>query len=258
MRQLRRWLAGRAAVIGIPYAWLAVFFLILRRLLADDMWALLFLAGVVVACPVALQDFVTGGDLIANSVMVLLAFLWVLADADRPAIAGWRFPAAAACAGIVLSSRASFWLLVPLLAGALARRAGARRALQALLVAGAVCAAITIPFYLHDPGGFSPLTAQNKFMKFEIRAVASSTLLPLVGVAFSVWLSLRRGIRELSTWLVSCGAVMLAPVVVLVALASLRMEMANFTFAVYGLPAMIFGVPGLMRRARKAGLEQSS
>ncbi len=252
-------LLGNAALQNV--FWLAVFFLIVRRLLTDNLSALLFLTGLLAACPMMLQDFVTGGDLVANSVMVLLAFLWLLKEADRHAIAGWRLPAAAACAGVVLSSRASFWLLVPLLAGAVTRRAGARQASLCLLVAGAACAALTLPFYLHDPGGFSPLTAENKFMKFEIRAVASSTVLPLLGVAFSLCLAMRKGIGDLSTWLVSCGVVMLAPVVVLVALASLRTEMVNFTFAVYGLPAMIFGALGVVRRERDvvpAGPNRSS
>jgi hypothetical protein len=148
-------------VLAIPFAlanvvpaqsllWLGGWFLfVLTRGPAIPAVALVTLGS-----PAVLHDVVTGGDLVANSLYVLGAILAVTEASSRYRWPGYVF------AGVALSSRPTFWLVLPPLAVYFARTGrGAREPIVAIVL---VSAMVTLPFYLWDPAAFTPLHVAGK------------------------------------------------------------------------------------------------
>ncbi len=75
-----------------------------------------------------MRELVTGGDLIANSVYVLLFTLGVIRFDPSTREAAWKVAAALAL-GVALSSRANFAFILPLVFACLVRRESWRSAL---------------------------------------------------------------------------------------------------------------------------------
>jgi len=239
-------LLGNAALQNL--AWCAVYFFISVRLIGDVRQALALAVLLLAAGPIIFQDVVTGGDLVANSVMVLGAMMLLLNQES-----GSQLLFGSALLGLALSSRLSFLLLVPLLAERLVRRVGVRRAAGSLLVAGLVFVAITLPFYLYDPAGFAPLSIQNKFAQFGDYVPERIVLLPALCLVFSVAVALWPGTRDATDWLVRAGLVLLMPAVLLVALVSIRSGGLLLRYSAYGIPAALFGALGTAALCSKYG-----
>jgi hypothetical protein len=137
--------------------WIAAFGWLLAS--ASGSWrvatALVF--GVLLGSPELLREFVTGGDLGANAIYVLVfaqLLVWALRRPDGPA---WRRGLAALAFGVALASRPNWALLVPLVLAASARPGRWRAATLYVSMSVIAAAALTLPFYLYDPRGFSPL-----------------------------------------------------------------------------------------------------
>jgi hypothetical protein len=233
---------GQAALQNL--FWLPVFWLTVGRPFGNPAIATLIVFTLFGACPGVAHDFLTGGDLASNSIMVLVAALWLLVEFDGPAPA-WRVAVAAAVMGVTLSSRASFWLMLPVLHATLTRRGGLARATGTLAVAAVTCAAVTLPFYLYDPSAFTPFTTQNKFVVFTARLPLLPMMGPLACMAFSVALAWLARSRDVAGWLMVSAAAMLLPSVMMVLLASARDDLLNLYFTTYGLPSTIFGGLGV-------------
>jgi hypothetical protein len=76
---------------------------------------------------------------------------------------GWKSVASGIFLGIAFSSRPTYVLVfAPLALAYLVQKVGAHRALQRIAFPLVVMAAITAPFYLHDPRGFSPLHVTDR------------------------------------------------------------------------------------------------
>jgi hypothetical protein len=234
--------AGQAALQNL--LWLPVFWLTVRRLFRDPTIATLVVLTLFGACPGVAHDFLTGGDLASNSIMVLAAALWLFVEFDRPAPA-WRVAVAAAAMGVALSSRASFWLMLPVLHATLSRRVGLARATGSLAVAAIACAAVTLPFYFYDPSAFTPFTTQNKFVVFAARLPRLPLIGPLACIGFSVALAWLVRSRDVAGWLLLSAAAMLLPSMMMVLLASARDDVLNLYFTTYGLPSTLFGGLGV-------------
>jgi len=243
-------LLGNAALQNL--AWCAIYFFISVRLIGDVRQALGLVVLLLATGPIIFQDVVTGGDLVANSVMVLGAMMLVLNQEGGSWTTGQSLFASAVL-GFALSSRLSFLLLVPLLAERLVRRVGVRQAAGSLLVAGLVFVAITLPFYLYDPAGFAPLSIQNKFAQFGDYVPERVVLLPVLCLAFSVAVALWPGTRGATDWLVRAGLVLLMPAVLLVALVSIRSGGLLLRYSAYGIPAALFGALGTAAFCSKYG-----
>ncbi len=114
------------------------------------------------ATPAVLRELVTGGDLIANTVYVLLFTLGML----RFRSPGWRIAAAIAL-GFALSTRANFVFILPLVFACLAHRERLRSAIGYVGLTTATAVAVTLPFYLHDTSHFTPLLASQKVTEFN-------------------------------------------------------------------------------------------
>jgi hypothetical protein len=222
--------------------WLPLAFLRMRIAVASTAVALLLSWIVLALSPGAMREFLTGGDLLANSLWVPLLMLAVL-DAARTGRARLELLAAAAL-GIGLSSRANFLLVVPILFGVLAQHYGLRRAVRDVLIAGAAFLLVTLPFYVYDPGGFTPLKVQNHLKQFD-------TLVPDVHVAVAVAalvLSIAFAFRPMDALggraMAACAAVQAFVIVAAVVLASIHAHAVDFTFLIssYGLTALGFAV----------------
>jgi hypothetical protein len=179
------------------------------------------------------QEHVTGGDLVASSIVVTATVLW-----SRHRLLNRPTQAAAVLCGLVLgvalATRLNAGLLVaPVLA--VAWFAGRRR--EAVLtggVAAAVAGGLTLPFYLADRDDFSPLTAVTKLTEVGEVLPGAAVLIPAIGALLAVVLALWVAPRGDCGFLVACAVpqiAMVAPVIPLLALD----HRAGGPYAIYGL-----------------------
>ncbi|MGE0706026.1 MAG: hypothetical protein AB7P22_19055, partial [Vicinamibacterales bacterium] len=108
--------------------------------------------------PLVVHEYVTGGDLLANSLYILCFVLGLLGASTLTAgQARGRMVLCSVLLGIGLSSRANFALLLPLIGASMVNRAGWRQGLLSMGIVLATAGAVTIPFFLHDPAAVTPL-----------------------------------------------------------------------------------------------------
>jgi hypothetical protein len=213
---------------------------------------LLLLWTIIALSPVVLQEFVTGGDYLANSLYVMLAIVWLVRAVIRSDFGGWETLVSAVFLGIALSSRANFATLLPLIFSALVAVSGWKTAAKCVAVTCVTSAVITLPFYIYDPQAFSPLvTAAGKLGDFRSVIPFVGIIVPLVTGLISLVLALQSTNRDLDIMLRNCAIVVVFPVLCGVVLSSIDAARIEFWFASFGLPAMIFGVvatwPRLLR-----------
>ncbi len=233
------------------FFWLLVFFVVMSRLLGDGRSALILFWAIFVLSPVALQELVTGGDYLANSLYVLVFAVWTVNAASRLDTAVWMKLLPAILLGIGLSSRANFVLIMPLVFAAMVHTSGWRPAIWHTAVAGAAFAAVTAPFYLYDPGGFSPLHASGMISQFG--AVIPAQDIFILAAAGLLALALMPASRGLDAMLAGCAAVLVFPVVCGIALSSVAAGFPTFEFAYYGLPVIVFGGAGFWGMLSRRG-----
>jgi ALG3 protein len=224
--------------------WLGALFVIARSLLGGDHRALMVMALMLLGSPAVLHDFVTAGDLGASTIALLMGMLALVTLVADVSAATWKKVAAAVFTGIALSSRMNYLLLVPPLAAALSRRASVADAVRYLGVIGAAFAAVTLPFYWHNPIEFAPLHLHNKFAMFG-EVPSGWILFPAISVLASVLISTHSANRTVRGWLIQSALVMTIPVVFLVALSTYRLRRPDFRFADYAIASVIPGVIGI-------------
>ena len=142
-----------------------------------------------IAAPAIPRDYLTGGDLLANTVYVAAAG-WV---AYRWAETRW-WPAGAVVLGIALGSRPSWaFLLIPL-GVALTRQGSLRTAARTVGVAAIVGAAVYAPFVATrvGRGGLAAANLLHPLGQFGQYATVT------IAVAFALWLALRQ--KHWSVW----------------------------------------------------------
>ena len=145
---------GRSAYQNL--AWLLIFAVVARfpKGELDNRYTLLMIFSLFLLAPVVVYELVTGSDLMANALYVLIAL--ILLTRAEPGDAPVGIGLKAAFFGVALSSRANFLLLTPLVFAALVRRHGWPRALRYSGISLVAFTVVTLPFWLYDPGGFSP------------------------------------------------------------------------------------------------------
>jgi len=141
--------------------WLLILFLTIRFYMKDGRLALLVFWSIFALSPVALQQLVTGGDLLANVIYVLAFTLLLISVTRSPDANIWVKIMSAILLGIGLSSRANFLLVLPLVFSLLGQNIGWREAAKYSAIVVVTFAAVTLPFYLYDPEGFTPLATQS-------------------------------------------------------------------------------------------------
>jgi len=214
--------------------WLLLFFLTTRALVGEAGTALVYVTAVLGTSPVALQEILTGGDLLANNLYVLVTAVCLLRASRVRSRALWS------CAlGVVLSSRANFLLLLPLTTAYVGRHHGWRTASSSLLLTALTAALVTLPFYALDPAGFTPLYTYSKLGRFATVLPGAGLVVPAAAGLLALFLATRR--TSLMGTLGACAAVQALPVVSAVVLSSLARRQLDLSYAGYGLSFLLAG-----------------
>ena len=221
--------------------WIMVYLLILRAYYRH-----LFLAGAVfilsfLAFPMALNELIAGGDLLANSIAVLL--LVVMADryfARMPTSVQIAF---AVFSGIVFSWRANFMMIYPLIATIMWRRADLKSVLLYSSTAFFAFLAVTLPFWVYDLSGFTPLHAYSKLGSFDALVPGVGSLIPVFSFLLACVLSLH--VRSSAALLRSCAIIQLLPVLAGAVFTSISDRHLDLVFILsYGLLFPLFWITG--------------
>jgi hypothetical protein len=232
-------LVGNGAIQN--FFWLAALFVFLGHYLRDWRRALFCSWTILFFSPGALRELMTGGDLVANNVYVLLAAAGLLlaARAGRP---GWQRCLLAAALGLACASRANFVLIGPFLLVALAYAGGWRAALRDMAIAAAAFLAVTMPFYLYDPDGFSPLDAEAKLNQYDVVVDHAQTVLLTAGAALTVALAAAMRSADESRVLRNMAFVQGFFVVISMVLASIALHRVSLGLSRvgYGLNVLFF------------------
>ncbi len=227
------------------FFWLPLFFLLLGRRLGSLRLALFAVWMLFALSPELLRELLTGGDLIANSIYVALFMLAVVGV--KPSGRGvWLGIAAAVALGVAYSSRANFLFTVPLLAGALFQLYGVQVAIVRLVTAALAFAAVTLPFYLHDPDGFTPATTAGKLTEFNELVPHLHLIVIAAAGVLALGLAARRFDRAGDVLMSRSAAIQLGFLFTIVALDSIDVGRVTFAFLIpsYGLVALFFAALG--------------
>ena len=233
--------------------WLAAFVATMAWFLRDARSAVVLLLVILGSSPIVASEYVTGGDLLANSLCVLLAVMWLVRLVPDPSVRGWHKALLAVAFGLGLAWRANFGLVVPLVFSALAQRAGLRPALGSMTIAGVTAGAVTLPFYVYDPGGFSPLHTARTFTQFESMFPGAGLVLTGACGLVAGLLAIGRSNAEVFPLLRRCALALLVPVVTVILLGSAQAGTLDLRAAMYGMSALFFGAVGFLPRRDHAG-----
>ncbi len=214
-------LAGNSAYQN--FLWIAVFFAVMAHFLRDARRALLLLGAVLLLAPVCMQEVVTGGDQMANAIWVFTFTVMVWSAVPDPSVPPWRKTLWCILFGLGLSSRVNYAVVGPLLFAALVQTAGWRTALKYMSIAAAACLAVTLPFYLYDPAGFTPFwLLRSRMEQYATIAPAARWVVPLVGGLLTTGLCFTRADRRGAALFRNCAVVLAWFVLAEVVLSSLR------------------------------------
>ena len=230
--------------------WLAVFLLCAVLLFKDNALALCLLAVPLVLSPAAQYEFISGGDLIANGIFVAAFSLLALNRWSNPSATAWSRWLSCVLLGVALASRANFLLLAPLFGAAVWRIAGFRNAFAATTLVGLTAVAITLPFYLNDPGGFTPLMSRHKLagvnhaLPWASTAMVGATLLVSMLCAWRLFAN--RDDEPITAFFRGCTIVTLTPMVCAVLFSTAINGHADFAFMTdrFGLMYVFFALLG--------------
>jgi hypothetical protein len=179
-----------------------------------------------------------------------LLFIWLLISAaERPRWRDWHTLIAGVPLGIALSSRANFSLLLPLVYSALIREVGWKRASLFILVPCVTAALLTIPFYLHDPVGFSPLHTSRKLAQYDSILPHAGLLIPLSVGVLAIALCTPHLNKDLAALFRNCALIQAAPILCAVLLASAQRGELDLQTASFGDFFLYFGVTAYWLRA---------
>lgn len=222
--------------------WLLLFTLTMARVLRSLMLAVLMLWAVLLISPAVIYKFAVGTDYISNCLFVLLAALWLRAEAGRQADPSrWRILLAAAVLGVALSSRLNFIMVMPIVAATIMRQSGVWMSVQSLCVAGASFFLLTMPFYLYDPAGFSPLHTFNKVDHFRNLLPYSGLLVAAVTGLVALLCAWRMG-SGIQPFIAGLAWVMGVPVFLTIGLGCLQSGAMDLSNTLYGVFYVIFAI----------------
>jgi hypothetical protein len=232
------YLLGDSAVQNV--FWLAVFFGAVAIFYRSAFTAAVLAVLALILSPNVVYHVLLGGDYIANAIYVL-TFSALLIESARKQETFWRSAAWAALLGMGLSSRLNFVLILPLVFfGLLKSTSPERTGLLCAIVLGTF-GAITLPFYLYDPSGFSPLHTVDKLSVFGAYRWAPLAL-PAAGAALALALALRKGAFELPVFMRDVFAVQAFVIVGGFLLASIHRKELDLVYSHF---AVLFLFPGL-------------
>lgn len=223
------------------FFWLFVFFLTMSLYLKDKRSALLMSWTVLILCPVVLYEVVTGGDLLANSIYVLIFVMWLFGAVQQPKFPKWGKNMLAILLGIGLASRANYLLILPLIFAALVHVAGWSAAMKYMALTCVTFGLLVLPFYYYDPQGFSPLHTTTKFDQFEAVLPYAGIVVPAAAGIVAFVLSIWRTDGSLRGLLKNCAVVLAIPILCVTVLQSIQAGQPWFVWTGLGLSFVFFG-----------------
>jgi hypothetical protein len=220
------------------FFWLAVLALVAVGWLGSTARALLLLWTLLLLSPGALNELMVGGDLLANACYVAV-FALLLMQERQPG----RRLLLSVLLGVALSSRLNYLLLAPPLFAFFARHHSVRAASVVAGVAAAAWLLVTLPFFLYDPAGFSPLHTVGKLAQFGALLPGVEWIVTALAGVVAVVLATRPLHPGDARATLAAGAIVQAvPVICGVALASLQARTLDLSFTYFGLNALVLGV----------------
>lgn len=220
--------------------WFFLFLYTINYLFKNKQHGITVLFVILALAPCVMLEYVTGGDLLANSIYVFVFIVWVVMIISKNEKSIWKKILIAVLLGLGLSSRSNFILLLPLVFSAYVKNNGWKSAIIYLAISGFTILLVTVPFYLYDPQGFSPLHTINKLNQFQDILPKAGLIVPLVSGIIGLILSFSQN-WKFSTLLKNCTIVLALPVLIGIVLQSIRLHSLDFSFAGYGLPFVFFG-----------------
>ncbi len=230
--------------------WLAVFLAAMAWRFRDKALALILFIVPLALSPAAQYEFISGGDLITNSIFVGIFALLALESWSNPGKLGWLRWGACILLGLSLASRANFILLVPLFGAALWRITGPRVAIAATSIVILTTLATCLPFYLQDPSGFTPLGSSRKLgivndaLPWAGTAMIGMTM--IAAMAGTIFILIGKRDEPVSSFFRGCAWVTLTPMVCAVLLSSWVHGKLDFGFLHdrFGLMYVFFALLG--------------
>ena len=223
------------------FFWILLFLIMLKFHLGSLRLALFLLWLLFILSPALLHELITGGDLIANSLYILIFIFLTINTVSNPHSKKWKKVLSAILLGIGLSSRANFLFLLPLIFSALVQNAGYRKAVGYIMLTGAVFAAVTLPFYLYDPQNFTPLYVQlMKIKHFDSALPFASISIILIGAITASLLSFRRMNSDCNALFRNCALVQVSLMASTAILETISRGTLEFSFLGYGLSFLFF------------------
>ena len=256
-----------AILLAIPFAikplialqnifWLAILFWVVSKDLRSWSYGLLLLLALALLCPAVMQNLLTATDRLSNTIYILVAMWLMLKYVPDDDARWWKKLFPAILLGIGLSSRSNFFFVVPIFFSALGQIAGWTRAVKYLAISGAVFLAVTLPFWLYDPAGFSPFVVQSdKMAQFNSTLPHASLVVAISGMLLAVIVAIRKMDRDLVTFFFNCGLVQLFSVLLLSAISTAHSGKLDLYFGhvSYGVFALVFFLfAGVIRLKRMA------
>lgn len=167
-------------------AWLAIFLWRVPAMVGGHRAAAVYLLIFLLACPGALQDFVTGGDYLINAIYVAVSVHLVLeVRADWPRVC--RLLAYLLFA-VCLSSRPIYVVEIPIVAAFVWQSRGRNGFVEFAVAVAAVLLAVNLPVFLTDPARFPIFYRLNK-LNYYPAAMQPAIVIPAIslGIASSAW-----------------------------------------------------------------------
>jgi hypothetical protein len=234
-------LLGNAAYQNI--FWLTALFALACLHFKDVRLALLLIWACLILSPVVPSNIATGVDHLSNAIYVLVFMLFVVRVIPDKRSSPILNTALVLLLGIGLSSRSNFVLLLPLVFGTLVHKSGWRHAIRYTAITAGTVVAITAPFWLYDPQGFSPLTVQySKGSQFGSILPYAGVIIPVAGGLLATLLAYRYSDGSLTHLLRNSALVQAFLVMCAVVGSVLQTGSYGLTRTSYGVFFLSFGV----------------
>lgn len=225
--------------------WLIVFFGVIAITTGSLRGTLFMALPLLAVSPTIFQNLSSGADHIANSIYILVFSLLVIRAAWKESARWWEFALPAALLGVGLSSRSNFAFVLPMLFLLLWKLKGLRFAIGTCAVIAAAFLAITLPFWLYDPQGFTPLLVQTgKMQQFNGIVPQAGIVMAVASGLLTLTLSARNDSTKPFVFFQNLAFVQLFILIFTSALYSIWIGQFNMYFGHigYGLFVMFFGV----------------
>jgi hypothetical protein len=238
--------------------WLLIMYLIMGKYLLNRKLALILFMACLFLSPVILHELISGSELLSNVLLITLIGIGIL---NYGSLKNWMKLPLALLAGFAFSSRAHFLFLLPIYFSLLFQKTGLKESVKFFTVLLLTSMTITLPFYLYDPHGFTPLQSSMYLNPFNYLAfygkAPSPFLYPkiktlllytdkiiMISMVFtSVILAVRKyGKNEAWCFLWACAIILFIPI--LLSIVSLSIALNRFEVGPYsnnGLSFMFFG-----------------